>query len=168
MEKERPLPCADYAALQDLKEATEEHCPRSKSQSPVAALSKSGSSSASLKKSPRPPLRAAHISPAPPAFLLPPSKPPSPVELDHTTRFSCSRASPLVCPNQSLCAEFDVLRRSRVLESNERSALSYARAIAVSVIFTSLQPALNLHVRQAIKGTRLRVRWPTCIHLLSI
>lgn len=129
----RPLPCADYAALQDLKEATEEHCLRSKSQSTVATLSKSGSPSLSLEyHPPRPP---SHVNPAPPAFLLPPSKPPSPVELDHTARFSCSRASPLVCPNQSLCAEFEVLRRSRALEGNERSALAYARAIAAIKAF---------------------------------
>ncbi|KAH9067627.1 Nucleotidyltransferase [Lactarius vividus] len=114
VEQGYPLPCMDYAALSDLKEATEEH---------LTALSKSGS----LSTSSRPPSRAALT---PPAFLLPPSKPPSPVELDHTAHFCCSRASPLVCPNQALCAEFDVLRRSRVLESNERSALSYARAIA--------------------------------------
>ncbi|KAH9174946.1 Nucleotidyltransferase [Lactarius sanguifluus] len=128
VEQGHPLPCTDYAALSDLKEATEEHCPRSNSQSVVTTLSKSGS----LSTSSRPPSRAALT---PPAFLLPPSKPPSPVELDHTAHFCCSRASPLVCPNQALCAEFDVLRRSRVLESNERSALSYARAIAAIKAF---------------------------------
>lgn len=128
VEQGHPLPCTDYAALSDLKEATEEHCPRSNSQSAVTALSKSGS----LSTSSRPPSRAALT---PPAFLLPPSKPPSPVELDHTAHFCCSRASPLVCPNQALCAEFDVLRRSRMLESNERSALSYARAIAAVKAF---------------------------------
>ena len=145
MEQGRPLPCADYAALQGLKEATEKHCPRSKSQSTVTALSKSGSQSQDYL---RPPSRAAHISLDPPAFLLPPSKPPPAVELDHTAHFCCSRASPLVCPNQSLCAEFDVLRRSRVLEGNERSALSYARAIAVSVTSLALQ--------RALKPTRLK------------
>ncbi|KAH9050966.1 Nucleotidyltransferase [Lactarius deliciosus] len=128
VEQGHPLPCTDYAALPDLKEATEEHCPRSKSQSAVTALSKSGSPSISSRS----PSRAALT---PPAFLLPPSKPPSPVELDHTAHFCCSRASPLVCPNQALCAEFDVLRRSRILESNERSALSYARAIAAIKAF---------------------------------
>ncbi|KAH9006161.1 Nucleotidyltransferase [Lactarius hatsudake] len=128
VEQGHPLPCTDYAALPDLKEATEEHCPRSKSQSAVTALSKSGS----LSTSSRSPSRAALT---PPAFLLPPSKPPSSVELDHTAHFCCSRASPLVCPNQALCAEFDVLRRSRMLESNERSALSYARAIAAIKAF---------------------------------
>ncbi|KAH9021225.1 Nucleotidyltransferase [Lactarius hengduanensis] len=114
VEQGHPLPCTDYAAFN--------------SQSAVTALSKSGS----LSTSSRPPSRAALT---PPAFLLPPSKPPSPVELDHTAHFCCSRASPLVCPNQALCAEFDVLRRSRVLESNERSVLSYARAIAAIKAF---------------------------------
>ena len=138
VEQGHPLPCADYVALQGLKDTTEEHCPHSgKSQSTVTTLSKPESPSQDPL---RPPSRAAPISPAPPAFLLPPLKPPSAVELDHTAHFCCSRASPLVCPNQSLCAEFDVLRRSRVLDGNERSALSYARAIAVSVILFALQP----------------------------
>ncbi|KAN0126238.1 Nucleotidyltransferase [Lactarius tabidus] len=132
IEQGRPLPCADYAAVQVLKEATEEHCPSSKSQSKVTAISKTESP---LQDSLRSRSRAAHISLTPPAFLLPPSKTPTPVELDHTAHFCCSRASPLVCPNQSLCAEFDVLRRSRVLEGNERSALSYARVIAAIKAF---------------------------------
>jgi hypothetical protein len=72
-----------------------------------------------------------------------------------------------VCPNQSLCAEFDVLRRSRVLEGNERSALSYARAIAVSVISLTFQRALSLRVRQAIKGARTHVPAPE-VHLLTV
>lgn len=37
--------------------------------------------------------------------------------------------------NQPLCSALDVLRRSRALESNERSALSYARAIAAIKAF---------------------------------
>ncbi|KAI0002198.1 hypothetical protein BJV74DRAFT_949333 [Russula compacta] len=71
----------------------------------------------------------------PPASLLPPPVPPTPVEFDHTARFCCSRASPLVCVNQPLCDMLDLVRRSRELESNERSALSYARAIVAIKAF---------------------------------
>ena len=58
----------------------------------------------------------------------------SKLSLSHTSRYSCCRASPLVCPNQGLVAELDVIRRSRSLEGEERSALSYQRAIAVSLL----------------------------------
>ena len=138
MAEGRLLPCADYAALPDLKETNEEVCPSSSS-----LPSKSKSRSPSLHSPPFP--RAAHTDIVPPAFLLPPSVPPTPVELGHTARFCCSRASPLVCVNQLLCDALDVLRRSRALESNERSELSYARAIAVSVTLSSLILLLNLY-----------------------
>jgi hypothetical protein len=121
------LPCADYVALPDLKEVDGKLSPRTISQSRVISLRSSPSTCS------RPPSRAAHTVTSPPPFLLHPSVPPPKVELDHTAHFCCARASPLVCINQPLCAALDVLRRSRVLESNERSALSYGRAIAVSM-----------------------------------
>ncbi|KIM63986.1 hypothetical protein SCLCIDRAFT_116236 [Scleroderma citrinum Foug A] len=52
--------------------------------------------------------------------------------LDHTSRYSCQRASPLICTNQALVRELDIIRRCRKLEGEERSMLSYARAIAVT------------------------------------
>ncbi|KAI0251130.1 hypothetical protein BJV78DRAFT_489289 [Lactifluus subvellereus] len=128
------LPCADYAALSELKATTEKQCPRSSSLSAKNPLSKSKSRSHSLLSPPRT-TRTAHVDLAPPAFLLPLPVPPPPAKLDHTARFSCSRASPLVCVNQSLCSALEILRRSRALESNERSALSYARAIAAIKAF---------------------------------
>lgn len=54
--------------------------------------------------------------------------------LDHTSRYSCQRASPLICTNQALVRELDIIRRCRKLEGEERSVLSYARAIAVSQV----------------------------------
>ncbi|CCM02941.1 uncharacterized protein FIBRA_05056 [Fibroporia radiculosa] len=68
-----------------------------------------------------------------PAHLLPPS-PPIPTniaKLNYASRYACQRASPLECPNPGLVKELDVLRRSRALEGEERSALSYARAISI-------------------------------------
>jgi len=52
--------------------------------------------------------------------------------LDHTSRYACQRASPLICTNQDLVRELDIIRRCRNLEGEERSMLSYARAIGVS------------------------------------
>ncbi|OSX61678.1 hypothetical protein POSPLADRAFT_1145446 [Postia placenta MAD-698-R-SB12] len=91
----KPLPCGDYAALQDL----------------------------------RTPNTQIDI----PSNLLPPdpSFPTDIAKLDYASRYACQRPSPLVCPNQSLAKELDIMRRSRALEGEERSALSYARAISV-------------------------------------
>jgi hypothetical protein len=130
-----PLPCADYAALPDLRQVDEEKLsPRSISESRITSHHTSPPTRS------EPPPRAASTGGIPPAYLLHPTVPPPEVKLDHTAHFCCSRPSPLVCPNQPLCAALDVLRRGRALENNERSALSYGRAIAVSVILSSFHP----------------------------
>ncbi|KAH9976171.1 hypothetical protein BGW80DRAFT_1436174 [Lactifluus volemus] len=141
----RLLPCADYAALSELKATTEMHCPRSASLFPQNSPSKSKS---------QPPTRTSrvtHVDLTPPAFLLPPPVPPPPEKLDHTARFSCSRPSPLVCVNQSLCSALDILRRSRALESNERSALSYARSIAVSLTLPPFPRKITARERSEVQ-----------------
>ncbi|KAG2069658.1 Nucleotidyltransferase [Suillus decipiens] len=51
--------------------------------------------------------------------------------LTHNAKYSCLRPSPLICPNQSLVEEIDVIRRGRNVEGEERSVLSYSRAISV-------------------------------------
>ena len=68
-----------------------------------------------------------------PPHLLPPALPiPTSVSLlNHASKYACQRASPLVCPNQALAVELGVIKRSRALEGEERSALSYSRAISV-------------------------------------
>ena len=133
-----PLPYADYAALPDLRQVDEKPSPRSISESRITFHH------SSLPARSQSPSRAASTDVTPPAYLLPPPVPPLEVKLDHTAHFCCSRASPLVCPNQPLCDALDILKRGRALESNERSALSYSRAIAVSVILPSFIFALNL------------------------
>ena len=167
----RPLPCADYAALPDLKATNEKVCRRGGSLPSEKPLSKFKSRSPSLQDislHSRSSYRATHEDIVPPAFLLPPPVPPPPAELDHTARYCCSRASPLVCVNQPLCAALDVLRRSRALESNEHSALSYARAIAVSIALPSfISLPLNFHASQAIKGAFVCVLQPAHIRLLG-
>lgn len=51
--------------------------------------------------------------------------------LSHTAKYTCLRPSPLVCPNQNLVKEIDVIRQGRNVEGEERSMLSYSRAISV-------------------------------------
>lgn len=52
--------------------------------------------------------------------------------LNYLSTFCCQRPSHLTCPNQALVEELDIIRRARLFEGEERSMLSYARAIAVS------------------------------------
>jgi DNA polymerase mu len=117
----KPMPCGDYAALYD---ETAHHCQsgsesRNPSRIPPPSQAESGSpeSSTTIKRTDSAALAEFDVS-----KLL----------RSHTSRYSCCRASPLTCPNQGLVAELDVIRRSRTLEGEERSALSYQRAIAVS------------------------------------
>jgi len=48
------------------------------------------------------------------------------------SKHACTRASPLVCVNQALAVELNVLSRSRELEGKAVNALSYERTVAVS------------------------------------
>jgi len=68
-----------------------------------------------------------------PANLLPPVKPYAfnKDALDPRANFSCLRASPLVCVNQRLCEELDVMRQMREVDGEDMSALSYRRAVSV-------------------------------------
>ncbi|CAL1711990.1 unnamed protein product [Somion occarium] len=149
------LPCEDYVAVDDLRASTLKNCPdcnKSPCQcddtdygtprSPVVYPSPPSSPSASTKQKilsrDKLPLKdlaepAAASSVSIPAHLLPPPDPiPTNLEqLSYLSKYACQRASPLICPNQELAVELDILKRSRGLEGEERSALSYARAISV-------------------------------------
>ncbi|KAL6304931.1 Nucleotidyltransferase [Sparassis latifolia] len=68
-----------------------------------------------------------------PSNLQPPF-PPIPTNtsrLNYASRYACQRASPLVCPNGGLVAELDIMHRTRTLEGEARSSLSYQRAVSV-------------------------------------
>ncbi|KAF7428757.1 hypothetical protein PC9H_007989 [Pleurotus ostreatus] len=54
----------------------------------------------------------------------------APSSLSYKARYACQRASPLVCANQSLAKEIDILKRARELEGEAMSALAYERAVA--------------------------------------
>lgn len=109
------LPCGDYAALRDLRKETERWCP-DKNQGDVVAPEQP--ELARLK---------------PPLFRDPEETldQRDAAALDYTSRYSCQRGSPLTCPNQGLVRELDIIRRCRFVEGEERSMLSYSRAIAM-------------------------------------
>jgi hypothetical protein len=61
-----------------------------------------------------------------------PRLPPDPHFVPASMPTNCvQRRSPLVCVNQELVMQFATIRRARELDGDSRSALSYARAIAV-------------------------------------
>lgn len=121
MKSAQPLPCHNYAAIHDLEEETSRHCPDAGEDTYSTSSLRSPSQekeSYSWQIEPDEPIDIAEA-----------------VSLSHKARYSCLRSSPLVCPNQSLVNEIDIIRCSRHLEGEERSMLSYSRAISVSLLF---------------------------------
>lgn len=72
------------------------------------------------------------FSPSTGVSLIPTVLPTLRENLDYAARYACARASPMTCPNQALACELAIIRRSRELEGEQRSALSYQWAIGVS------------------------------------
>ncbi|KAG6335491.1 hypothetical protein ID866_3598 [Astraeus odoratus] len=134
------LPCENYAAVYELREETSRQCPENSSTEILtSALLDPG-----LHKVVEPPLFAD------PEEAI---NPQDAATLDYASRYSCKRASPLVCPNQDLVQELDIIRRCRNLEGEERSMLSYARAIANSThcIVAFPQPITQKNVRGEVE-----------------
>ncbi|KAL1710146.1 hypothetical protein EV121DRAFT_193303 [Schizophyllum commune] len=115
VEANRLLPCGDFAALRELHGQTVKHCPDDDDGDTVSTAPTSASGSTSKD--------ASQIN------LYPPTHEPAPVNLDYRSRYACCRASPLVCPNQGLVSRLAIIRRSRELEDDRISALSYDHAI---------------------------------------
>ena len=149
----RPMPCEDYVAVQDLHEPTVEHCAECNCK-PCACSGPSISPTPFMSSRPPQPGGAPSRPLSPPASISPPSPsvterkawaapiprnllPPDPPistdvhKLSHTSRYACQRASPLVCLNQDLVRALDTIRQSRMLEGEDRSALSYERAASI-------------------------------------
>lgn len=125
----KPPPYVDYVALHDFHDATVHNHPdrrRSSSDSQSPSRIPQNSSEATPAES------STNIK-HPDSDSLAEYDTPN-LKLSHTARYSCCRASPLICPNQGLVGELDVIRHSRSLEGEERSALSYQRAIAVRTL----------------------------------
>ena len=69
-----------------------------------------------------------------------PRLPPNPNFVPANMPMYCvQRRSPLVCANQELVMQFAAIRRARELDGDSRSALSYARAIAVRKVSLHVQ-----------------------------
>ncbi|KAG2159155.1 uncharacterized protein EDB93DRAFT_1237870 [Suillus bovinus] len=111
-----PLPCSNYIAIHDLEDETlrnhdtvQNTSPGSSSRFPSGEETES-----SWQTELDEPMDATEVE-----------------LLSYNAKYSCLRPSPLVCPNQSLVEEIDVIRQSRNVEGEERSILSYSRAISI-------------------------------------
>ncbi|KAI0090579.1 Nucleotidyltransferase [Irpex rosettiformis] len=154
----KALPCEGYVAFPDLRDETVKNCPTCDKQpctcedtsderdgtvSPIQHYPSPPRSTSSLTGTvyrrgkaemssfPRDSENGSVSLPVP-ENLLPPSPAISTntAKLSWKSRYACQRASPLICANQPLAKELDIIKRSRALEGEERSALSYSRAIA--------------------------------------
>jgi hypothetical protein len=114
------LPFDDYAALQDLRDEAAHKSPHVNSKHRKLPIAISPQQHTSVQ------LTIDTVASSSKASQ-------SQKSIGYTSRFACARASPLICPNAGLVAELAVIRRSRDLEGEDRSALSYSRAIAVRV-----------------------------------
>lgn len=122
------MPCGDYAALKDLHDQTVHNCPDAN----CCGNEKSGSENSS-RMAPPPWLNGGTATNSESdSKALRHELEVARASLSHTSRYACCRASPLICPNQGLIEELDIVMQSRSLEGEDRSALSYQRAIAVS------------------------------------
>ncbi|OBZ65065.1 DNA-directed DNA/RNA polymerase mu [Grifola frondosa] len=130
------LPYDNYIAIQDLQDTIVQNCPECNCKPCACSPSSTSSYASSSLRHSQESLASATSATSPPtaipAYLLPPSPPLETdiTKLDYTSRYACQRASPLVCPNQALVHELDIIRQSRALEGEVRSALSYARAVS--------------------------------------
>lgn len=144
----KPLPCDAYVAFPDLRDETVKNCPSCKKRPCLCEdtdFREDGSLSQGYPSPPSSTVSSTVV--ASTSISLPQKTPPSssvpenllaplkPIatnvdKLSWRSRYACQRASPLICPNQALAVELDIIRRSRALEGEERSALSYARAIS--------------------------------------
>ncbi|KAH7911389.1 hypothetical protein BJ138DRAFT_1085723 [Hygrophoropsis aurantiaca] len=125
-----PMPCGDYAALRDLHDETVEHCPDKSERNDSDPPNTRSSEMPSISSEPSNPAGS-----------------PYPTDLKHltyTSRYCCARASPLVSQNQDLVNKLDIIRRCRHLEGEERSMLSYSRAIAVIKAYPRVIDLANL------------------------
>ena len=52
-------------------------------------------------------------------------------KISYVSKYACARVHPLVSVSQELLEILDIIRHSRMMEGDERSALSYQRAISV-------------------------------------
>ncbi|KAI0628369.1 Nucleotidyltransferase [Trametes polyzona] len=171
IERGTALPCGDYVAVEDLHETTVKHCPDCNCK-PCACSASSATASPiahptdrnrreTLPSPPMSPLVLQQDTVKPPvsvpAHLLPPNPPYATnlEKLNYMSRYACQRASPLICPNQDLARELEIIRQSRALEGEERSALSYQRAISVIKAYPERIRSLKQAEKLPYIGTKI-------------
>jgi len=115
-----PVECGKYAALRELQEETAKHCPDDNSKASNETNNTLAGSSTSVQSHLLIPSHIPIVKPTHPRVLK-----------NWASRRACTRASPLICVNQELAIELDVLRRARELEGMSINALSYERSVAV-------------------------------------
>ena len=129
--------CGAYAALPELHDETVKHCPENDSSGPSQSQGESSTS---------------HL----PTIVKPTS---SRMFKNWTARYACKRASPLVCVNQALAVELDIIGRHRQLESLSINALSYERSVAVCLpCSTFMMTDAEIIAYQVIKCELLQPR----------
>ena len=143
------LPCGKYAALEDLVDETILHCPDGDDCTGCEKCKRKRErpSTSSRKSLSPPPIIDArkHRTPpydtiSPTGVSLKPYNAPTSSEAKYDAHYACERAAPLVCPNEDLVKALAVIKKSRELESEGRSQLSYQRAIAVGGLTRLIQP----------------------------
>lgn len=122
IEQQHPVPCGEYAALEELHDETVQSCPVCN-----LSLCKCASSPPAV-----PPSRSTPQVSTVSAPMLTTSQR---ILSNYRASYASLRASPLVCPNQALAAELSILRMYRDLEGKTVNALSYDRAIAIIKAF---------------------------------
>lgn len=126
----KPMPCGDYVALHDLHDTSVINCPDSESCTGCDKCRTSSDANQSIETSvvlqEHDEKHETYIIETEQSML------PTSSNLSHIAHYAVERASPLVCLNQDLVKELSIIRKSRELEGEDRSALSYQRAIGVS------------------------------------
>ncbi|KAL0955859.1 hypothetical protein HGRIS_002061 [Hohenbuehelia grisea] len=147
--KHEPMPCGDYAALHELEEETAHNCPES------SQCSDWSNQTQPTSQADHPPDVDFPLSPPktpPPPYSVHVDPDPSENQLSYKARYACQRATPLVCTNQGLATELDVLRKQRELEGEHVNALAYERAVAVIKAFPEPITANNLGEMSEVSG----------------
>ncbi|GLB37723.1 putative DNA polymerase mu [Lyophyllum shimeji] len=123
VEQQHPVPCGEYAALEELHDETVQSCPACN-----LPVCKCSSSPPHAPPSTLPPTAVSAVG-------VPKLTTSQRILDNYKAWYACQRASPLVCPNQALATELGILRTHRDLEGKDVNALSYDRAIAIIKAF---------------------------------
>ncbi|TFK44904.1 hypothetical protein BDQ12DRAFT_641934 [Crucibulum laeve] len=134
VKEDHPVPCGNYSAISELHDETAENCPdKDQCDQCEGKQKQQDKEQAHLQNYPTTPPTAESYDGENMETLksLEPDTTSRQITRNWGTRYACTRASPLVCPNQALAIELNILHRSRELEGKAANALSYERAVAI-------------------------------------